>query len=145
MRSFELLERKLTDAEKGEVFDVFHRLGTHMGLAGLPPDLPQWYQMRAEHLAQNLELSIYTRDLYRQYRKHLGWFPYLVLKQAQLLVTPRPVRQMLPLGPLSFLKPVLAGYKWSRRFGLDWMVKSWFLPKAYLSQIKELDRLQAQK
>jgi hypothetical protein len=145
MRSFELLERKLTDAEKAEVFDVFHRLGTHMGLAGLPADLPQWYQMRAAHLAHNLEPSIYTRDLYRQYRKHLGWFPYLVLKQAQILVTPRPVRQLLPLGPLSLLKPVLAGYKWSRKVGLDWMVKSWFLPRAYITQIKGLDQSPPEK
>lgn len=140
IRSFELMERKLTDAEKAEVFDVFHRLGTGMGLAGLPANLGEWYRMREEHLAANLENSFYTRDLYRQYRKHLGWLPYLVLKQAQLLVVPRRVRQLLGLGHIPFLKPVLAVYKWSRRLRLNWLVKSLFLPRGYKSRIKALDQ-----
>lgn len=140
MRSFELLERRLTDAEKAEIFDVFHRLGSQMGLAGLPADLPEWYRMREEHLAQNLENSLYTRDLYRQYRKHLGWLPYQVLKQAQILVTPRHVQHLLPIGKYAFLKPVLIGYKWSRKIRLDWLIKSCLLPRNYLAQIKALDQ-----
>src|SRR5258707_4465587 len=35
IRSFELLQRKLTTEEKGEVFDVFNRVGARMGLKGL--------------------------------------------------------------------------------------------------------------
>src|SRR5437868_2693126 len=36
IRSFELLERRLSRAEKEEVFDVFHKVGSRMGLKGLP-------------------------------------------------------------------------------------------------------------
>jgi hypothetical protein len=140
IRSFELLERKLTAAEIAEVFDVFHRLGTQMDLSGLPANLAEWYRMREQHLTQNLENSFYTRDLYRQYRKHLGWFPYQVLKQAQILVAPRQVCQLLGLGRYRLLKPVLAAYKWSRIFRLDGLIKSWFLPRGYQAQIKALDQ-----
>ena len=34
--SYELLENKLSDAEKEEVYDVFFRLGMGMGLKALP-------------------------------------------------------------------------------------------------------------
>src|SRR5829696_7722876 len=34
--SFEVLERKLTDEEKEEVFNVFYRVGSRMKLKGLP-------------------------------------------------------------------------------------------------------------
>ncbi len=34
--AYELLEKKLTGAEKQEVFDVFYRVGTRMGLKELP-------------------------------------------------------------------------------------------------------------
>ena len=34
--AFELLEHKLTEAEKEEVFDVFYRVGDRMNLVGLP-------------------------------------------------------------------------------------------------------------
>src|SRR5689334_16081062 len=36
MAAFELLERKLTESEKADVFDVFLRVGSGMQLKGLP-------------------------------------------------------------------------------------------------------------
>jgi uncharacterized protein (DUF2236 family) len=60
IRSFELLERRLTPAEKEEVFDAFNRVGLRMGLTGLPTSYPQWLGMRKEHLDQNLEKSHFT-------------------------------------------------------------------------------------
>jgi hypothetical protein len=140
MRSFELLERKLTEAEKTEVFVSFHRLGSLMGLQDLPPDLDTWYRRREEHLSQNLENSYYTRDLYQQYRKHLGWFPYLVLKQMQIMVAPGRVRQQLALGRYPVFLPVLQVYKWSRRYALAGYLKSLFLPPAYKAQLQSLDQ-----
>ncbi|MDX1629885.1 MAG: oxygenase MpaB family protein, partial [Fulvivirga sp.] len=38
IRSFELLERKLSEDEKHEIFDVFQRVGTRMGIKDLPSD-----------------------------------------------------------------------------------------------------------
>ena len=36
--SYELLEKKLTDAEKEQVFDVFYRFGKRMNLTSVPPE-----------------------------------------------------------------------------------------------------------
>jgi ribosomal protein S10 len=139
LASFELLERKLTDAEKEELFDVFYRVGLRMGLKGLPHDFTEWTTMRNEHLQQDLEKSHYTIDLYKQYKKHLGWFRYILLKESQKLVVPKHVNQLLGLGTFSWLTPILAIYKLSRKIKLDWFLKSLVLPAEYKKQIKELD------
>lgn len=137
--SFELLERKMTDAEKEDLFDVFHRVGLRMGLTGLPANYNEWTIMRNEHLAKDLAKSMYTVDLFKQYRKHLGWFRYTLLLESQKLVVPSYAKQLLKLGNFSWLTPILAIYKVSRTFRLDWFLKSLVLPDAYKKQIKELD------
>src|ERR1700760_1598864 len=45
IRSFGLLERPLTEAEKEEVFTVFYRVGARMKLKGLPKDYKEWLLM----------------------------------------------------------------------------------------------------
>ncbi|HKB43031.1 MAG TPA: oxygenase MpaB family protein, partial [Chitinophagaceae bacterium] len=103
--SFELLERKMTDTEKEDLFDVFNRVGLRMGLKGLPADYNEWTIMRNEHLQNDLIKSHYTVDLYKQYRKHLGWMRYKLLIESQKLVVPRYAKQLLNLGKLSWLTP----------------------------------------
>jgi len=139
IRSYELLERKLTTAEKAEVFAVFYRVGDRMGIAGLPHSLSQWESMREDHLHQNLGKSRYTSDLYVQYRKHLGFFRYFVLKQAQIMVVPDRVKQLLSFRKKSVLTPVLALYKLSRFLKLEGLIRNLLLPPAYKSEIKALD------
>ncbi|QCR22668.1 oxygenase MpaB family protein [Pontibacter sp. SGAir0037] len=139
IRSYEILERKLSFSEKEEVFEVFYRVGSRMGLKELPATYPDWLKMRAEHLEQNLRMSLYATDLYKQYKKHLGFIRYQLLLQAQLLVVPGRVASLLQLGNIPFLKPVLAAYKFSRYIRLDNVMKSIILPSAYKSEIKELD------
>jgi hypothetical protein len=139
--SFELLERKMTESEKEDLFDVFYRMGVRMGLNGLPANYNEWTTMRNEHLQQNLENGHYTTDLYKQYRKHLGAIRYLLLKESQKLVVPERVSQLLKLGNIYWLTPVVAGYKLSRKIKMDWFLKSLILPSAYKKQIKELDIL----
>lgn len=141
IRSFELLERKLSPAEKEEVFDVFNRVGLGMGLVGLPTSFPQWQGMRKEHLHQNLERSHFTTDLFQQYKKHLGALRYRVLLEAQLLVVPRHVKKLLKLGKVSALLPAVPFYKFSRKIHLDWILKELLLPGEYKAQIKALDRV----
>src|SRR5690606_39932369 len=95
IRSYELLERPLTAAEREEVFDVFHRVGSRMGIAGLPGDYPSWTEMRQEHLQQDLLHSRFTDDLFRQYRRHLGAVRYYMLLAVQRLVVPQHVGRLL--------------------------------------------------
>lgn len=137
--SYELLEKKMTDMEKEELFDVFNRVGLRMGLKGLPADYNEWTIMRNEHLQNDLAKSNYTVDLFKQYRKHLGWMRYKLLIESQKLVVPRYAKQLLNLGRFSWLNPILAIYKLSRKIKMDWFLKSLVLPAAYKKQIKELD------
>ena len=141
IRSFELLERRLSNTEKAEVFDTFYRVGSRMGLKELPETYEQWLTDRHSHLEQNLKKSKYTSDLYKQYRKHLGPVRYLLLLEAQKIVTPKLVNQMLGLGKFYWLIPILATYKLTRKLNLDWLLKEAILPGAYKSEIKALDHL----
>ncbi|WP_215236890.1 oxygenase MpaB family protein [Dyadobacter helix] len=139
VRSFEVLERKLTGTEKAEIFEVFYQVGARMGIRGLPENYENWEIMRAEHLHKNLVASTFTADLFQQYRKHLGVSRYLLLKEVQALVVPREVRKMLKLGRIPFLLPVLAGYKLARIFNVAAGFRNIILPKAYKTRILNLD------
>src|ERR1035438_9012903 len=97
--------------------------------------------MREQHLKKNLLNTHYTIDLYRQYKRQLGTIRYRMLKEAQVLVVPQRVNDLLNLGRFSYLRPVIPLYKFSRWLKLDWFLKSMILPKQYRSEIKALDRL----
>jgi len=139
IRSYEVLERKLTFAEKEEVFQVFYRVGHRMGLTGLPTTFTQWLAMRAEHLEQNLQHSHYTDDLFKQYRKHLGLVRYLILLEAQALVVPPQVHKLLGFRNIKFLKPILGFYKLSRTIKAEHFLRNIILPAKYKNEIQELD------
>jgi len=140
IRSWELLEHKLSEAEKTEIFDVFHRVGSRMGLKGLPADHREWETLRHTYLATNLVRSVFTKDLYKQYRRHLGAFRYYILLQAQALLVPGKVHRLLSLPTLSLFYPVLLAYKAIRVLKFDKLVKALLLPPAYKVQIAGLDR-----
>lgn len=141
IRAFEVLERKLTFSEKEEVFLVFFRVGERMGVRGLPTSYSEWEEMRVQHQHHDLKYSKYTADLYRQYRKHLGIVRYRLLLEAQTLVVPKKVHQLLGLRKFSLLKPLLWLYKLSRSIKLDWLPKALILPARYKNEIRELDRV----
>ncbi|MEO8885420.1 MAG: oxygenase MpaB family protein [Mucilaginibacter sp.] len=140
IRSFELLDRKLTPAEKDEVFNVFYRVGTGMQLTDLPTDFTGWEKMRAEHLEQNLVCSTFTADLYLQYKKHLGILRFTILKQVQLLTVPNRVSNMLSLPATPWLLPFLKIYKVLRRNQLEGLLKNVLLPIKYKAQILQMDK-----
>ena len=138
-RSFELLKRKMTQAEKQEVFHVFYRVGSRMGISGLPDTYESWKESRKEHLQQNLIKGDLTIDLFSQYRKHLGFLRYSVLVEAQILVVPQTVRKLLAFREASLLRPFVGLYKLSRSFKLDWLLKGLLLPSQYKKEIQALD------
>ncbi|UJH92136.1 DUF2236 domain-containing protein [Antarcticibacterium sp. 1MA-6-2] len=145
IRSYEVLERELILAEKEEVFDVFNRLGTRMGIKGLPENYRAYEIMREEHLEQDLEYSKLTKDLYKQYRKHLGPMRFQILKEAQTLVSPPRVRELLNFRKVSLLSPVIVVYKLSRFIKLNYIMRDIFLPSEYKKEIRELDSIQINK
>ncbi|MEM9671354.1 MAG: oxygenase MpaB family protein [Bacteroidota bacterium] len=137
--SYELLERKLSDEEKEEVYHVFYRMGARMGLKELPPSYTEWLPVRQAHLMTNLQKSEYTTDLFQQYLKHLGTVRFRVLVEGQKLVVPRRVKELLHFSDFSWLTPVVPLYKLSRIIKLDWLFKTILLPSEYKQQISELD------
>lgn len=139
IRSFELLDRKLTMKEKAEVFDVFYRVGTQMKLTGLPVSYLQWEMMRTQHIQQNTISSEFTIDLYKQYKKNLGPVRYLVLKQVQIMLVPPHVRHSLGLSRTPMLFPALLLYKLFRLIRMEGLLKNALLPQDYKAQIMSLD------
>lgn len=137
--AYELLEKKLNEAEKEEVYNVFYRVGSGMGLKELPLSYSDWVPVRESHLKNDLAKSKYTDDLFNQYKKHLGKFRYKVLIEGQKLVVPQKVKELLEFKDFSLLTPVVPVYKISRLIKMEWMLKNIILPSAYKSQIKELD------
>jgi hypothetical protein len=137
--AYELLERKLTGAEKEELFDVFYRMGRRMHLKGLPENYKDWLIMHNEHLQSNLLKSDLTTDLFKQYKKHLGSFRYKLLLESQKLVVPARVKELLGFNNSNRLQVILWFYKLSRKIKADGFLKSLILPKEYSEQIKALD------
>lgn len=137
--AYELLEKKLTEEEKQEVYDVFYRVGIRMGLKELPLSYTAWLPVRAAHIKENLEMSEYTTDLFKQYKKHLGAMRFRVMIEGQKLVVPDGVRQMLDFNDFSLLTPVVPVYKISRLMKMDWLLRNILLPSEYKEQIDELD------
>ncbi|MFA0964440.1 oxygenase MpaB family protein [Roseivirga sp. BDSF3-8] len=136
---YELLERKLSEAEKEEVYNVFCRVGLLMGIQKLPETYSEWLPDRDLHLQQDLGRSHYTLDLYKQYRKHLGPIRYWLLLQVQQLICPAQVKHLLNLKMNPLIPPAFVLYKMTRRLRADTLVKALFLPGAYKQQIRRLN------
>ena len=141
IKSYEILERSLSPSEKREVFDVFYRVGDHMHIKDLPISFEQFVHMRKNHLDQHLHYGEFSKALYQQYRKHLGWFRYRLLIETQILITPKKTRQLMAFRGFSLLHPVILIYKITRNFKLDWILKSLVLPSAYKKEIRSMDHV----
>jgi len=139
VRSFELLDRQLTKAEKDEIFDVFNRMGIRMQIAGLPANFDEWLIARDAALKQNMQYSTFTADLYQQYKKHLGTFRYYLVLQVQHILVPQHVSSLLNLKRRFWIGPAIGTYKILRRAGVERLFRNALLPLAYKQQIKELD------
>jgi uncharacterized protein (DUF2236 family) len=139
IRSYELLVRKLTPEEKEEVYDVFRRVGERMGIPELPSHFNQWLKDRQAHLDNDLEYSDYSRNLYRQYRKHLGLARYGILRAAQGIIVPPKVGEMLTLSDSRITRGLIAVYKKLVLLHIDWVVKAVILPRQYVPQVKDLE------
>lgn len=137
--AYELLEQKMTDEEKQEVYDVFYRLGDGMGLKELPLNYQDWLPVRDVHLQADLAKSEYSIDLFRQYKKHLGAMRFKVLIEAQKLVVPQRVKELLDFSEFSFLSPAVPLYKISKLMKMDWLLRKILLPAEYKDQIDALD------
>lgn len=138
--SYELLERKLSLAEKEDLYDVFLRMGKRMNLKELPTDYNNWLISQQAHLQADLQKTDLTVDLFKQYQKHLGGFRYWLLIESQKLVVPARIKELLGFKNSLCMKIILQFYKLSRIIKLDGLIKTIVLPAKYNAEIKALDR-----
>jgi hypothetical protein len=143
IRSFELLERKLDLNEKEEIFDVFLRLGTRMGLKNLPTNFNEWVVDRNLHLENNLQKGTFTIHLFEQYKKHLGGFRYFILIQIQQILVPKIVHQKLFQTSYFPTITILKLYKSSKKFKIDHLIKSIILPKKHKEDFIKIGKFEA--
>jgi hypothetical protein len=137
--SYEVLERKLSQSEKEEVYDVFYRFGKRMKLKNLAPNYNEWLLQRETDMENDLEKSEFTVDLFKQYKKHLGSIRYFILIEGEKLIIPERVRKLLGFSKLSLLTFILPLYKISRILDFHNAIKKLILPKKYTREIYELD------
>ena len=137
--AYELLERKLNAEEKEEVFNVFLRVGERMSLKALPSNYKAWKADYVLHLQNDLAKSNFTTDLFKQYKKHLGAFRYYILIEAQKLLVPKRVHELLGFGNFSMMQLIVPSYKICRLIKLDGILKAAVLPDQYKPQVKDLD------
>jgi uncharacterized protein (DUF2236 family) len=139
-RAYTLLHRPLTEAERTDLFSTFQQVGAGMHVPNLPATYADFQADRQRHLANDLERSQYTDQLFRRYREELGDWRYRLLLQAQGLLVPPAVHAMLGLParpPLSYflwLYPLLNGLR------LRAFVQRVLMPTTYLARVQALDR-----
>ncbi|WP_128543902.1 oxygenase MpaB family protein [Larkinella soli] len=139
-RAFELLHRPLTQPEHRELFDVFRRVGEGMGIPDLPATFTEWLPDRQTHLDRDLVRSPYTDELFRRYREELGNWRYDLLLQAQAILVPAAVKNLLPLPEKPLLAYTVWLYKLLNRLQLRTLTQRALLPAEYLKQVQALDR-----
>jgi hypothetical protein len=143
IRSFELIERKLESNEKEEIFDVFYRLGTRMGLKNLPQNFNDWAIDRNLHLENDLLKGKFTIHLFEQYKNHLGGFRYFILIQIQQILVPKIVYEKLFQTSFFPTIIILKLYKSSRKLRLDHLIKSIILPKKHKENLIKIGKFEA--
>jgi len=64
---------------------------------------------------------------------------FKVLTEAQKLVVPQRVKELLHFSDISFLSPAVPVYKVARLMKMDWLLKNMLLPSDYKQQINDLN------
>ncbi len=135
-----VLQRPLRPEEKEAIYQVFLRMGQRMQIPELPLTYQDWQLSYAQHLQNDLACSDFTRDLFLQYRKHLGPWRYRLLLLTQKLVVPGHVRQLLGWKPFSPLQPLMPLYRLTRGTPLEKMLRYCLIPARYRRQAAALEQ-----
>ena len=139
-RAHALLAGPLTADEREELYDVFRRVGTGLGIPGLPRSWDAWRADRARHLHADLVRGDATDALYARYREHLGPWRYAILLHVQSLLAPAHVRRLLGMRRAAWLRPLLRLYPLLVRAGFRSLVQRLLMPPRYLGAARGLDR-----
>jgi uncharacterized protein (DUF2236 family) len=140
-RAHELLYRPLTSEERRDLYDVFYRVGTGLGVRDLPASYVDWKVDRELHLHRDLVRSTGTEALLEQYRKHLGGWRYRLLLLVQAILTHEHVRGLMQLESADWLRPLVRLYPALVRLGLRSSIQWLLMPPKYLAAVRGLDNV----
>ena len=140
-RAHELFDGALSADEQSELYDVFFRVGTGLGISGLPQSYTEWRMDRELHLRRDLLNSDGTKAMYAQYRKHLGPWRYRLLLWIQAILAPQHVRSLLRLKSAEWLRPMARVYPLLVRAGLRPIIQRILMPPMHLAAVRGLDHL----
>lgn len=138
-RAHETFARPLRADEQRELYDVFRRVGTGLGIADLPTTYAGWRADRDLHLRRDLAHGEGTEALYGRYREHLGPWRYRLLLRIQSILAPGHVRGLLGLRRAAWLCPLLRLYPVLVRAGLRSLIQRLLMPPRYLAAVRGLD------
>lgn len=138
--AYELLERKLTITEKDEVVVTFRRIAERMHMDELPVDYATWRLQYSKNLRANLTYSSYTKDLFAQYRKHLGLVRYFIVVEIQKRLVPDEVKKMLGYKHSIFVSAVIPFYRVIRKFPIHIRAILLLVPARFKEKVWNMDR-----
>jgi hypothetical protein len=119
---------------------TFSRIGNEMHLVGIPDNYAEWRKRYNRHLDTNLVNSKYTKELFKQYRKHLGSFRYFLLLEIQRMTVSPQVNHLLNLGKPRIARLLISPYRWLRGTGLERWLIYLMIPKRFRKQFRSMDR-----
>lgn len=137
--AFELLERKMSQAEKEEVYLVFKRMGQRMHIEALPEDYVQWLSDREQHLCRDLESSLFSTDLFLQYKRQLHPIRYGIMRQVQAWLSPPQVRDLLVLKKAKSFGILLSIYRLLRNVYVQYCLIPLLMPRDYFDKVMRLN------
>ena len=143
-RAYRLLYTPLTASQQDDLYTVFRRIGDELHILELPATYAEWRLDRQRHLERDLAYSRHTGLLFRQYRRHLGFWRYELLLQVQALLVPDEVRRLLHLSPDKLLLPnLIRAYGIVDQFKLQSVIHSLLIPPRYWAEVRKFDRMAA--
>jgi len=138
-RAYELLYGRLPAAALEDLYDAFVRVGRELQIPQLPATHQEWLSDRDGHIERDLAYSIFTRQLFEQYRRQLGCVRYQILLETQALLVPPRVRTLLRLPPMRLLAiPCVHAYSLAAQAGLRPLAHRVLIPAEYWGEIAQL-------
>ena len=142
-RAYRALYRPLSASQQDDLYTVFRRIGDELRIPELPATYAEWRRDRRRHLGRDLAYSPHTALLFRQYRRHLGFWRYHLLLQVQALLVPDEVRRLLSLSPNKLLPSLIRAYGIVERCNLRSVIHSLLIPHRYWAEVRKFDRMAA--
>jgi uncharacterized protein (DUF2236 family) len=138
-RAFRALHRPLVPTERHDLYDVFRRVGEGLGIPELPSSYEDWVVDRERHLERDLVVTPHTVALAEAYRREIGAWRYVVLRQLQAMLAPPCVRDLLRLPRRPWIRYLLPLHPLVVRLKLRRVAQWLLVPSAHLDAVRALE------